>query len=522
MRYKHVAILLAVLSLFLGGGATWVAFSRYDATGGALSWSHLLGAVLLVALTTLANILLRWLRWHFLMRGMGTRLPARHSLLLFMASLPMVVTPFAIGELVQARLLRGYARHPFVLAASIWFFSRLADAVALLLIGFVLMGWTLPVVLVLVPLASLLPGLSEGRPARFLVFLTLSLAAWAMPVLGLQLTASLLDGHIVWHSAATAFAKGTLLAGISGVPGGLAIAGSVMLNELQKAGMTPALAVAAVAALRWGTTWFAALLGVLTIIVMRRRLTKLLRGDAPLSQGHFEELSSAYGDEIPDHVRDRLLERKLTVMQSVLAQHGIGTGSRGLDIGCGLGWYASALAQRGYQMTGCDLTAGQIKGAAEHAASLGVTLDLHVAGVDALPLPDNSVDFAYAINVIHHVIDPDIRARGFAEIVRVLRPGGVFLLHEMNTRNPLFRLYMSYVFPLLRRIDDGTEVWVWPTRLPPVVGAAWLPETRYYTFLPDFVPEGLQARLTGFERWLEQSEIKHWSAHYTAVLEKVK
>src|SRR3712207_8790861 len=48
--------------------------------------------------------------------------------------------------------------------------------------------------------------------------------------------------------------------------------------------------------------------------------------------------------------------------------------------------------------------------------------------------------------------------------------------------NPLFSFYMSYVFPLWKRIDRGTERWLDPHRLP-VSHALTLEEVRRYTFL---------------------------------------
>jgi hypothetical protein len=96
----------------------------------------------------------------------------------------------------------------------------------------------------------------------------------------------------------------------------------------------------------------------------------------------------------------------------------------------------------------------------------------------------------------------------------------VFFLHEINTLNPLFRLYMGYVFPLLRSIDEGNEVWVRPTRLPTIAHATWDTAIDYFTFLPDFFPKWLLHRVAPLERALETSRLRSWSAHYVAMLHK--
>jgi hypothetical protein len=104
--------------------------------------------------------------------------------------------------------------------------------------------------------------------------------------------------------------------------------------------------------------------------------------------------------------------------------------------------------------------------------------------------------------------------------VRVLRPGGVFILHEINTQNPVFRLYVGYLFPLIKQIDEGTERWILPSALPSAPGAAWAAEAQYFTFTPDFVPNALQRLLGGIERALERSALRGYSAHYQACLVK--
>jgi hypothetical protein len=79
---------------------------------------------------------------------------------------------------------------------------------------------------------------------------------------------------------------------------------------------------------------------------------------------------------------------------------------------------------------------------------------------------------------------------------------------------------MSYWFPLLSDIDEGTEEWIKPSRLPRVDGATWLTDVDYFTFLPDFTPRAWLHVLKGVEAWLERSSIRSWSAHYVASLRK--
>jgi SAM-dependent methyltransferase len=123
--------------------------------------------------------------------------------------------------------------------------------------------------------------------------------------------------------------------------------------------------------------------------------------------------------------------------------------------------------------------------------------------------------------VLHHVTTPLEQERLLREVLRVLKPSGVFFLHEMNIENPLFRVYMSYVFPLLKSIDEGTELWLLPSRLPQIPGGTWLPEVSYFTFLPEFLPFIGLRLLTPLERWLERSSVlRRYSAHYMAALRR--
>lgn len=89
-----------------------------------------------------------------------------------------------------------------------------------------------------------------------------------------------------------------------------------------------------------------------------------------------------------------------------------------LDAGCGHGRYLSVFAGLGATAIGVDAGEGPLlAGVPTHDPSIHLVL----GDVLALPLRDESVDLAFCDGVLHHTPDP---RRGFAELCRVVRPGG--------------------------------------------------------------------------------------------------
>ncbi|MPY88677.1 MAG: methyltransferase domain-containing protein [Luteitalea sp.] len=486
--------------------------------------------VLTAALTTL-NLALRWSRWHFLVRRFDVRVQTRDSLRLYFATLPAIATPFYLGELVRAPLLSGRFPNARPALYLVWLIERLTDATVLWLLLLVSRGKTLALavsvaawVLVLVLLRWIVDAQSFRqlvRPAVLTPLFGISLTAWLLPVVALQTTLRLLvEPGVGFLTAASAVASGTLLGDIAGIPLGTGVTGSTAIVALEAGGVTPDVAVASAFAFRAGTAWYAVGLGCLALVLTRRKLARLVR--PAFAPDHFDRIASGYQDQIPPHIRDRLLARKIRVMEPWLERAGITPNPRArvLDMGCGQGWYACQLARLGYRVTAFDTSRDQIAQARAYAAKLGVDVDFQVLDAASLPFRDNSFDAAYAINVLHHIIDLGARQQALDEIVRVLRPGALFFLHEINTANPLFRLYMGYVFPLLCDIDEGIERWIKPSELPAVHQAHWEPEIDYFTFLPDFTPRPILELCGGVEATLERSPIRAWSAHYAARLRK--
>jgi ubiquinone/menaquinone biosynthesis C-methylase UbiE len=517
--------LLLVLSVGLAATVFWLHEGRgleLDRFGAPLLG---LGLLLVVSLSV-PNLALRWFRWHFLLRRTGFRVPARDSMLVWVIGLPSLLTPFSVGELFRSLLLR--RRHPGIgpAIAAVWLVERSCDVAVLATFLALASGRT--AVAALIPAAWIVLGLGARglaagfgsrllRPRPLGATLLATALAWAFPVLGFFALVARLGSPIGLDLASAVFSKGTLLGGLVGLPLGIGLAGSLFVVELQAAGVGLPVAIAGTALLRTGTAWFSVGLGGLVLLAWRRTVGSVV---GPAGGEHFDAIAEDYRDEIPEHVRARLLERKVRLMRAALTEAGIGPGARGLDVGCGQGWYAAEMMRSGYRIHGVDSSARQVEAARAWAREQRLAVALEVGSVTSLPYDDDSFDFVYAINVLHHLSGEAASRAALGEIVRVLRPGGRFLLHEINTRNPLFQFYMGYVFPVLRSIDEGTERWLRPDRLPAVPGADWSPEVEYFTFLPEFVSAGLGRRLRPLEAALERSVLRHWSAHYLARLRK--
>ena len=131
---------------------------------------------------------------------------------------------------------------------------------------------------------------------------------------------------------------------------------------------------------------------------------------------------------------------------------------RVLDVATGTGDLAFLIDKRlrPEQLLGIDLSEGMLAIAREKALQKGVADRLSFAVEDclSLSLPDNSYD---AITVAYGVRNFENLKQGFAEMYRVLAPGGVLCVIELSTPEhfPMRQLYKFYTYtiiPLVGRI----------------------------------------------------------------------
>jgi ubiquinone/menaquinone biosynthesis C-methylase UbiE len=143
--------------------------------------------------------------------------------------------------------------------------------------------------------------------------------------------------------------------------------------------------------------------------------------------------------------------RELTVQ---LAQ--INPGDSVLDVGCGTGAVtipAKLRAGANGQVAGIDPAPEMIDTARCKAVKAGLEIDFRVGVIEGLPFPDSSFDVVTASLMIHH-LPPELQVRGLAEIFRVLRPIGRFLIADFmrpkwiisnpNRQNNLRIIYTLY------------------------------------------------------------------------------
>jgi ubiquinone/menaquinone biosynthesis C-methylase UbiE len=468
---------------------------------------------LILALTT-ACIGLRFIRWQYLMRRIGVRVPTRRNLVIYLASLVGIATPAYAGETVRAVLARRAFGIPVRTTLAAWVVERLLDFAAIALIGVAALTGSALVVAALA-MAALLsaiwpthPGPAEpsalGRPAVLFPTLGLTVLAWLPASLIIIIVAEALGVSLAVPHGIRVFAASTFGGGLSLLPAGIAATGSLGIVQLQALGMASVEAVAIISVFRLATAGATLAAGGAFLIVE-------LRGtrNAPPEE-HFDQIAGEYLNQFEPHIWDLLLERKTALICSALPAH---QGATGLDMGCGLGRQALALKERGHRVIGIDPAYHLVQGGA------GTGVELIAGNGLELPFADSSLDFVYTVGVLHHLTGRGQQAAATREVQRVLRPGGVFIVHETNPRNPLFRLYMGYVFPLLRSIDEGIERWLHPASWTRTEGFN-LERVEYFTFVPDFLPRFLLRLVLPVERWLERGRFRAYSAHYMAVLRK--
>jgi SAM-dependent methyltransferase len=122
---------------------------------------------------------------------------------------------------------------------------------------------------------------------------------------------------------------------------------------------------------------------------------------------------------------------ELPALDRLLAQHGA---RRVLDAACGTGKHAIALAQRGYQLVGADLSAAMVARARENAAAAGAEVPFVRAGLGELAQAfTGPFDAVLCLgHSLPHLLSAEAVTAALRDFAQVLRPAGLLLLQNRN------------------------------------------------------------------------------------------
>jgi 2-polyprenyl-6-hydroxyphenyl methylase / 3-demethylubiquinone-9 3-methyltransferase len=175
-----------------------------------------------------------------------------------------------------------------------------------------------------------------------------------------------------------------------------------------------------------------------------------------------------------------------------IARHANLEGAAVLDIGCGGGILAEAMARRGARVTGIDLSEKALRVAALHLHESGLPVHYEKAAAEEYAsLHPGEFDLVTCMELLEHVPEP---ASMVGACARLVRPGGQVFFSTIN-RNPKSYLFAvvgaEYVLGLLPKGTHDYMRFIKPSELSrwsraaglrpdELVGMSYNPITRRY------------------------------------------
>lgn len=181
----------------------------------------------------------------------------------------------------------------------------------------------------------------------------------------------------------------------------------------------------------------------------------------------FEELAHRWWDRESEF---KALHDINPLRANYIDTHSPVAGKRLVDIGCGGGILAEAMAQRGAQVTGIDMGEAPLAVARLHQLESGVAVDYRRITAEELAAAEpGRYDVVTCMEMLEHVPDPASVIRACATLCR---PGGDLYFSTLN-RNPKAYLFAivgaEYVLNLLPRGTHDFAKFIRPSEL-----ATWL------------------------------------------------
>lgn len=265
--------------------------------------------IILAILFTLASYLLRFVKWHYLLRFLNIKVSVRDSFNIFFIGLSMSITPGKVGELLKSYMLKNVSGVEISRSAPAIFVDRLTDLFAMLfIVGFgvsvfsisylsVLIVFVILIAVVvilqsrklslkLIDLISSVKVISKHKEKfvslyesiydllkyRLLIATTvISVIAWFMECLSLFMFIIALGLGIGLIESTFIFSFGTVAGALSMLPGGLGVAEGSMTGLLMYFNIEKSVAVSVTLLIRLVTLWLGVIIGLAIFLKNRKK-----------------------------------------------------------------------------------------------------------------------------------------------------------------------------------------------------------------------------------------------------------
>jgi len=127
-------------------------------------------------------------------------------------------------------------------------------------------------------------------------------------------------------------------------------------------------------------------------------------------------------------------------------------GFMAIEVGTGSGYYAFKLARMGANVVAVDFCRPLLEFGKSQLRKYNLEVIWVEAAAEDLPLRDDIFDLAVSVTCIQHLTDPQRQEKAVREILRVLRPGGTFILVEDTAPGSRTHVHRGY---LLKRSQSG-------------------------------------------------------------------
>ncbi|MBZ0291970.1 MAG: methyltransferase domain-containing protein [Anaerolineae bacterium] len=185
-----------------------------------------------------------------------------------------------------------------------------------------------------------------------------------------------------------------------------------------------------------------------------------LAGEADLWGADAERSAQSVPPDWRQHqnLRHNIIYHKRDI--NIFLDH-IQPGMRTLELGCGSGWLTLAMAQRGAQATGMDISERALEVARRYAESLGESLRGSVtyatADLNTIELPAARYDVIAVKGTLHHLMRMD---HVIAEMHKALKPSGLLWVSDSHGEESLSTALVAsgLMFLLPTHVSYGEKI----------------------------------------------------------------